>query len=287
MAPRFFGQYLLEKGVITREMLLDAMQYQKSINQPLCALAVERGFLSAEQLQQLDDDLKQSDRKFMEEAVKRGMLTFQQLETLAEGKSERWLFLGEALVQRGHITLTRLQQVLKEYRTQQTPAPATSSKLGDIAEKEVIALLLDVTVDLFVHYTKQIVQVTSVEHTQAEPEDVSYVFSQEVRGDKNFHYALALPEKLTLSIASHILGENQAEANDLVLDAVSEFVNVVIGNGCTRLSMQDYKVTAQAPLVMTKEMIHKLLPAKVIAVNLRTVQGDFRVFFFFTMNTMQ
>lgn len=284
MPPRFFGQYLLEQGVITREMLLDAMQYQKSINLPLCALAVERGYLTAAQLKTLDADNKTSDRKFMEEAVKQGMLTFQQLEELAEGKSERWLFLGEALVQRGHITLTRLQQVLKEYRDQLAPTPATANKLGDIAEKSVVAPLLDVTVDLFVHYTKQIVQVASVEHTEAEPDSVSYVFSQEVRGDKNFHYALALPEKLTLSIASHIIGEPQTEPNDLVLDAVSEFVNVVIGNGCTRLSMQNYKVTAQPPLVMTKEMLKKLLPAKVIAVNLKTARDEFRIFFFFTPN---
>jgi hypothetical protein len=35
MSSRFFGQYLLEKGRITSQQLLDALEYQKNITTPI------------------------------------------------------------------------------------------------------------------------------------------------------------------------------------------------------------------------------------------------------------
>lgn len=282
MSTRFFGQFLLERGVITRDMLLDAIKHQKTINKPLCALAVEKGYLSQQQLQELDAEHRKSDRKFLEIAVRKEMLQFQQLEDLARAKSDRWVFLAEALVDKGYVNLVQLNQLFEEYRKVMSPAPTgPGPALAGIPEQEVVSALLDVTVDLFVHYTKQVVEVTSVARVSGEPDDVAYVFTQEVTGDKNFFYALALPEKLTLSIASYMLQEEQKEINSMALDAVSEFVNVVIGNGCTKLSLNDFKVHAKAPQIMTRDMVKRLLPADVIAVNMKTTRGDFRVLFFF------
>jgi len=44
MSSRFFGQYLLEKGRITSQQLLDALECQKSITLPIGTMALERGF---------------------------------------------------------------------------------------------------------------------------------------------------------------------------------------------------------------------------------------------------
>lgn len=285
MPAKFFGQFLLERGVISRDVLLDAITYQKSIHQPLCALALEKGYLTPVQLEELDADHKESDKKFLELAVKKNMLRFEQLEELGKLQSERWMFLGEALVEKGHLSLVKLQELLEEYRKeQQIKDTDLDTVLADVPEKDVISSFLQLTVDLFLHYTKQIVEVISVEKTDFDPKGISYIFSQHVTGDKNFHYALALPEALTLSIASYILREEIKEMCDTVLDAVSEFVNVVIGNGCTRLSMKDFTVSAEPPRIVTKEMIKKLLPAEVIAVRMKTVKGEFEIMFFFSTN---
>ena len=69
MPARFFGQFLLERGEITREQLLDASEYQHSINTPLCALAVEEGYLSQEQLKTLDLVHLRSDERFIKIAI--------------------------------------------------------------------------------------------------------------------------------------------------------------------------------------------------------------------------
>ena len=59
-------------------------------------------------------------------------------------------------------------------------------------------------------------------------------------GDKNFCYALALSEELILCIASHMWEAKLLEVDESVLDSVSEFVNIIVGNGCTRLNVKNF-----------------------------------------------
>lgn len=282
MSVKFFGQFLLECGAITREMLLDAIRYQKEINKPLCALALEKGYLDKQQIEALDAEHLRSDKKFMEIAISSKILTFDQLEELYKAKSARWVFLGEALVDRRYLTLSQLNDLFEEYRRQ---LPVEEGKLEDLLEgmpePDILTAMLQVTVDLFIHYTKQIVQVESVEKTAQKLEGVAYMFAQKVVGDRVFHYALALPEELTLAIASHMMGTDQTEINPTVLDAVSEFANVVVGNGCTRLCLKSFKVMPEPPRIMTQETVAKLHPTEVVSVNMKTTKGTFRVLFFF------
>lgn len=279
---KFFGQFLLERGAITREQLLDAIKYQKEISKPLCALAIEKGALSRKQIDALDEEHQRSDRKFLEIAIRENMVSFQQLEDLCKAKSARWVFLGEALVNRGHLTLAQLNELFEDYRKEQPADDIFLEKvLAGLPEQDIVTSLLQVTADLFVHYTKQIVQIVSVEKAPADLEGVAFLFAQKVTGDKNFLFALALPEELVLKIASHMIQEKQKEVNATVLDAVSEFVNVIIGNGCTKLSMKDYKVHAEAPRIMTGETWRKLHPHQAVAVNMKTHSLALKVLFFF------
>ena len=283
MALKFFGQFLLEQGAITRDQLLDAVKYQGSIVRPLCALAIERGYLTKEQIAKLDAEHQGSDKKFIEIALHENILTFQQMEELHKIKSERWVFLGEALANRGHLTLSRMNELFEEYRKGQPVEDSFLSKtLASVPEHEIITAMLQVTVDLFIHYTKQIVEVLAVEEAPIVSGDsVAYVFAQKVAGDKNFDYAMALPEMLTLAIASHMMGEEMKEVNATVLDAVSEFVNVVIGNGCTKLCLKNFKVHAEPPRIMTRESISKLQPKNTVVVIMKTMKGEFQVLFLF------
>jgi len=283
MSTKFFGQFLLEKGVISREVLLDAVQHQKSINLPLCALAVEHGYLTAEQLEALDAEHTKSDRKFMEIALQDGMLTYGQLESLSKVRSERWVFFGEALVRRGHLSLVELNTLFEEYRAKQQPAAdELTETLADVPDKLIISSLLRTTLDLFLHYTKQIIKVKSVVARCEPPEDIAYVFAQKVTGNRPFFYALALPEELTLLVADYIMQEENARIDEMVLDAVTEFVNIVVGNACASLDMADYKVSAEPPQLMLKETFLKLLSScNGVTVDLETAKGDFRAFFLF------
>jgi CheY-specific phosphatase CheX len=73
-------------------------------------------------------------------------------------------------------------------------------------------------------------------------------FAQQVKGDASFFYGLSLPESLTLSVASRILGSDQEKVNELVVDAASEYVNIIVGNACVQLSMNNLRVSAEPPV---------------------------------------
>ena len=55
MSTRFFGQYLLEKGRITSQQLLDALECQNDITAPIGAMALEQGLLTPAQIRQVLD----------------------------------------------------------------------------------------------------------------------------------------------------------------------------------------------------------------------------------------
>ena len=282
MAARFFGQFLLERGIIDKDMLLDAMSYQKSIRDPLCALALEHGYLTRDQTKALDDELAASDRRFVEIALRERMLTLQQMDTLRKAQSEKWVFLGEALVERRHLTLSRLNELFAEYKKERMDGEDLSGlELDAVPEKAIVSPLLKVTIDLFVHYTRQIVKVVSVTQAAEGPDDAAYVFSQKVRGDKNFCYLLALPEPLTLLIASYALQRKVARVDEMVLDTVSEFVNIVVGNGCAKLSMDRWRVTAEAPQVLPKEMLARMMTPDSVTIRMKTTKGTFMLAFSF------
>ena len=67
----------------------------------------------------------------------------------------------------------------------------------------------------------------------------------------------------------------------MVLDAVAEFVNVVIGNGCTKLNLKKTQVTAEPPEIMMREMLQTILPEEAVTIRMKTARGDFLVIFFF------
>lgn len=287
MPARFFGQFLLEKGAITRDALLEAVTYQKSINLPLCALAVQQGRLTEDQLRTLDDEHRKSDRKFMEIALKNNILSYEQLGELSKTKSEKWVFFGEALVQKGALSLVELNRLFEEYRRECRPdKDELDETLADVPERKLISTLLRTTIDLFLHYTKQIIKVTSVVVRCEEPEGAVYVFSQKVTGDAPFTYALVLPEELTLAVADYIMQQKNAAIDEMVMDAVAEFVNIVIGNACARLNMDNCKASAEPPQIMMKGMLAELLrTCNGVTVTLETTKGEFKAMFLFAETT--
>ena len=64
MSTRFFGQYLLEKGRITSQQLLDALESQNDITAPIGAMALEQGLLTPAQIRQVVDQQRKKNQRF-------------------------------------------------------------------------------------------------------------------------------------------------------------------------------------------------------------------------------
>lgn len=288
-SAQFFGEYLVKLGVITPDMLIQAVKFQQSIDRPLLAMAIDKGFLTAEQLEILDRERQTTDGTSVDVNISdNGTLSFKQ-KTPQQWVSDKGLFLAEALVQKGLISLTDVQKLFVQYRKQFLEKDKQfwinqhirQTILPSLPHKEVVAFFLQITIDTYIKYTKQSVRVTDARSDVDFRDDVEYLFSQKVYGDRDFHFVIGMTEPVILAVASHMLRKTCDEIGDMELDALTEFVNVVVGNALGKLSMKNYKLMAKSPKYTTPTQMRDNLPNQCVAIAVQTVLGEFVVLFFF------
>jgi len=280
VGTKSFAEFLLERGTVAREHMLDAVTHQKEVNLSLCALAVEKGFLTEDRIGALDNEQRRTDRKFATVAETEGWLSAEQLEELARVKKERWLFLGEALVKLGYLGSVQLEQLRREYRLSQSPARAElRTAIGEMPEKDIVSTVLDATLKILLHFTKELVRLVAVSEGIRETPKDAHVFTQRVTGDVTFDYALVLPETLALCLAGAITGIPAKRMNQFVQDVISEFLSIVIGSSCIALNMNAYHVRAEPPHFLTTPRFVELVAStrKAVSARLRTDEGEFDI----------
>ena len=56
MPVKFFGQYLLEKNIITPQQLIEAVEYQESKNLKFGEYALSKGYLTAKDVEKIQNE---------------------------------------------------------------------------------------------------------------------------------------------------------------------------------------------------------------------------------------
>ncbi|MCA8961882.1 MAG: hypothetical protein KDC38_15260 [Planctomycetes bacterium] len=115
-----FGQHLIDRGVITPQQLVEALEAQRLDQIPVGEIAIAKGYLSYREVTRIlalrVDDRHASDL-FGDVAVELGLLTREQVEELLEDQRVTRMPLGEFLVRNGALSEDRLEAELREYRT--------------------------------------------------------------------------------------------------------------------------------------------------------------------------
>jgi CheY-specific phosphatase CheX len=251
MSAKFFGQYLLEKGRITSQQLVDALEYQKSITAPIGALALDQGLLTVDQIKLILGRQLKSGKRFGELAVSLGLLTQARVDELIQTQSSHKLLLGEALMVRGYISVETLERELKEYKKEEdklsTQLNATFNTIGN---KQIVKTFTDLMVMMFNNFGQQDIKVEQCEMGKENIRLFRWVISQKIAGENvEFNCLLSVPPKLLLQMASTMLDENISTADELALDATKEFVNIANGNACAKLSENGVALTMLPPEV--------------------------------------
>ena len=82
MFVQFFGGFLLNKGAVTREQLIDAMEKESTSHIQLGTLAMHAGLMDAEQIEDVRISQTHTDKRFGEICVDKGYLTESQVDEL-------------------------------------------------------------------------------------------------------------------------------------------------------------------------------------------------------------
>lgn len=238
MYNQFFGQFLLQKGLLTAEQLCCVFADEASVRVKLGVLAVDKGWMTAAEAQEIHDLQKSKDQRFGDLAVSNGYLNSFQVEELLQAQRSRHLSLSQAILDRGYLSLSELTPVLELYKAQAALALDENAEEYD----SILPLMLDVSqlgpqqqellplyTGLFLRNVVRFLQVTPVlEKAEAfTAQTGEWLISQTLKIDgQPLLTGLVLPEKTLVQLAEAYSGETIEEIGELAIDAVAEFLNL-------------------------------------------------------------
>jgi CheY-specific phosphatase CheX len=249
MAAKFFGQFLLEKGLLSSDQLLTALDVQRRSNPVLGELAESMGLLSAADLQRISDQQRTEDKRFGDIALALGLLDAAQLEALLAEQNARRKLFGEILVEQGMLTREVVEAELALHQADREQA-VQALELG-IAEHPLgraAAAAIDTTCKLFLRVLKMRCQLSSL-IADGEPLPAFPVTARiAVSGDRTFSIALACDHDAMFGIARGFLGSAADDCDEeLARDALGELLNIVMGYVVKEVLPVDAQYRASPP----------------------------------------
>ncbi len=248
MAVKFFGQFLVEKGLISREQLLVALDLQKTTNLKFGEMALKMGLLTDDQIIRVHNAQHSEDQRFGDIAVRIGLLTEAQVQEVLGRQQDTYIYLGAALVEVGALDDASLVTHLEAFKLDQEPYVVETVAIpAGVPHSQVWEAAADLTYKMLTRlanlpYRKE--QCTVV--TQVEPNDI--IASMELSGTLQATYLLSASSGVRAAIARTMLREEVDNGpEELLDDAVMEFVNVVCGNLAAKVAQFGQSIQLAPP----------------------------------------
>jgi len=237
MAIQFFGQYLIERKVITPEQLLDAIAYQEATNKLIGEVAIELGYLTYDQVQSVIDEQAITDKEFGGIALDLELLTPEQLIKTIKYQSDTRIIIGEILVNKGYASKENIEMHALQFKiSQEKDRELLNLELNHLVNKKDIEIFIESTFKLYQRIFKEQIKISNITSDKAEIIN-EYVFYQHLKiNDKRFIFLFDLPTKVILDITKHMIGIDHCSIDEMSLDCVSEYVNVITGSITTKYS---------------------------------------------------
>jgi len=118
MYTQFFGNFLLNRNVVTPEQLVKAIEKEATSRIKLGTLAMYHNLMTANEIDDIVIAQTHEDKQFGELAVERNYLTEEQVDTLLSEQSPEYLLLGQVLIEQGIISNTDLENLIIDYESE-------------------------------------------------------------------------------------------------------------------------------------------------------------------------
>lgn len=263
MFSQYFGQYLLNRGLVTPEQLYRALEAQQEAHVKLGVLAIGAGVLTEAQVEEIHQEQTRQDKRFGEIALEKGYLTQEQLDNLLASQKQGHLLLGQALIDANILSLDRLGKALREYQEEYS---LTDDQFAAVQGGD-FALLLQKTLNLddkdsFLNdylslFAKNIIRFVSSQgwlaRGEAKVETVGeWSVVQEITGSPSLTTVIAGSQESLVELASLFAKEDIKTMDELGQAAVAEFLNlhnglflVNMSNQGTELQLEPQQVNNQ------------------------------------------
>lgn len=239
---QFFGEYLIDRWVITREQLLAALDHQMKRNERLGTIAVKRSFLTEDQVLAISDQQRKTDKTFGELAVEMGYLTHEQLDQIIHFQRNNNIYLGEVLLRLGFVTEEVLKRELTNFRQHQRRHTLDSGEvLVDHTQQAVIRATVDLTRKMLRRLVGVLIKVGTAIPFESGQASTKMQFYTSVAVDfmqeRPVRFVFSVNEPLARRIMGSLLRQDAShEPVASVKDAVKEFANIICGNAVAKLA---------------------------------------------------
>lgn len=116
MFSAFFGNYILNKGLVSAEDLSTALKNQSEIRLKLGVLAINSGFMNASQVEEIHELQAKMDKRFGELAIENNYLSPEQLDFILKQQKSEHLILAQALIDQNSMSMATFEKELLAYK---------------------------------------------------------------------------------------------------------------------------------------------------------------------------
>lgn len=253
MGIQFFGEFLIDRWIITRGQLIEALELQDYRNLKFGEVAMQKKYLDEKQVDQINERQKSADMPFADLAVDMGLINAEQAQEILTFQKNNHLYLGEALLELGHITEDILERELAIFKEEQARYALEEVVVPTETQgTDVIRVSVDLTRKMFNRVVGIIIKVGegTVVHKTDETSRANYHLCVSVpfQNPKTLRYVLSVSSDVAVSIASKILREDATRESEAVVeDAVKEFCNIVCGNAIAKLAQMGIQADIAPP----------------------------------------
>lgn len=264
MFEAYFGKYLEDQGVITKEQYQEVVVASQNAKVKLGLLAVAEGFMTEEEADEVNDAQHKLDKRFGDIAVNRGYLTDSQVEMLLKKQGDSYLLFVQAMVERNILTLDQIRDYVKEYKKAEklSDLDVEAIKSGDV-DKIIPVLLRNCTISpvikdyialtarnigRFIDRQFRVDSISIVDEASA-----PFVAAQILDGDYKIFTGF-FGEGEALKLIAEAYAKEEFEVIDLdVVDATCEFLNCNNGLFATKLSNEYVDIDMLPPILRDTE----------------------------------
>lgn len=262
MFTQLFGNYLLNKKLVTPKELNEALDFQKTVHIKLGVMAVNSEFMSADDVNAVHEMQSKVDKKFGELAIEMGFLDAEKLEILLGTQKSGHLLLGQAMIDKNYMTLEQFEEALNEYKKEYRLTGEQYNLLqnGDAQEaikafysfdnliegklyKDYLSLLVR-NIIRFIDNDFKLLDITSITSYKYE-----WMASQEIQGEVELFTCIEASEKAFIGFASKYGKEDYTENDEYTKSAVGEFLNLVNGLFLVNMSNKDIELDLTPQIV--------------------------------------
>lgn len=259
MFSQFFGNYLLNKGKITKAQFTSCMEYMRANRVKLGLIAESEGLLTRQQANELNHLQMKSDKRFGDLAIEKGYLTDSDISHLLQLQGNPYLIFVQALEDNHIMNRDEVSDLIADFQkeTSLTNTALDSIKYGDFdrllpafvdTDKEDYLAFMALALRNIVRFVSSYIRIDKAQRVTEY--SAKYIAYQKTTGAYEGFLGFASDDNSILTIADGYAGEYFEKPDEDALDSVCEFTNCINGLHATELSYREISIDMLPPEFM-------------------------------------